>query len=133
MSKTYYKLVTNVDGKLLSFNFGKSIKTIEYNPELIKKFLQSIIVEYKKDEWVEKPENHGKLFIFSHLNFALEWCDLSYSNEIWECEAKKVSDLHPNDFYDTSISGCLHERLALHPMPEGTLVAESVKLTKKIR
>ncbi|RDJ34957.1 MAG: hypothetical protein DWQ19_08980 [Crenarchaeota archaeon] len=149
----YYKIVVEIDGKLLSASAAWIPPSLWENR----------IVEYKINNWT-KPKIRSKLFAFEDATRAKVFARESYPNDLkitpqlyecklqnplktivagymphfhnsdpvksfWESELgmKLFSgiELVGNDFYTSSTITCL-------PAPIGTLVADAIKLKKKV-
>ena len=96
-------------------------------------FHLDVDVTYIPNEWVYPKI--GMLFIFTNLDYAINYADIQLNRLVWECEimgvnplpnrAKYFLDVH--NFWKTPLSD-----RALLPSPKGTAGTYGVKLIKEV-
>lgn len=88
-------------------------------------------VEYKPNEWIHPNQGCGPLAVFNTMENLMKFVSFFYGliepSEIWECEYEpsEKKRMYMNDKYE--------RYLTLGNAPEGTVLADKVKLTKKVR
>lgn len=130
-----YKLVSNQDGRLLSFAtpFWKD----ENRPSKDDEFLDLCVVEYKLNEWVYPNIPGTNLYVFSNHKYAYRY----WPGIIYECEyipssreLEIVADIETaKTFIKNKLGKCYYNGSYLNvEVPSGTVAAESVKLIKRV-
>jgi len=97
--------------------------------KLVSAFSDGIEVEYRLGEWTKRPKDGGPLAVFDTLKHAEEFMEvMSLNHQAYACEIKKSDD---------SILWCYKKefvlpRLQKSFLPRGTILADEVKLIKKV-
>lgn len=110
VKRLYYKVIINIEGKLYSDMF--------YPGDIG-------CVEYKCGFWVERKPGCGPLCVFGNKKAAIAWIrNGGIKEEVWECEIKKSN---------AKKIWCDIDVTMLHQLPESTVLANKVKLTRRIK
>lgn len=136
--KKYYKIVKNINGKLFS--------AVIYNDYQI---------EYQQNVWIDKKPKTGGIFIFNDITSAKRFAEgfMSSTIRIYECKVRnprklKVRASHHyytgyiTDFWDMVFAfkekrqkidwWTVHKTTGYYTCPEGTYIANSIKLVKDV-
>ena len=107
---------------------GKMLSAVVDDPEAI--------AEYKPGEWTEPPKKYGPLCCFRDIKTAKKWktrLEEACRQEIWECEIEEARRKALWKYlYCPLTKEWFKVTVCTADLPEGTVLADKVKLLKKV-
>ena len=100
-----------------------------------------LTVFYTEGQWEQAPELPGRagyhLFVFADKEAATDFASPSHKYQVWECEVEGVFDYLPAfgtyNIDDFERAGSMHDVPDNSLWPEGTIMVERVKLTRRVQ